>query len=280
MLVLSVSMQAFGQATVTKQTEPTAPDVTTLASTKENPEVSQLAIKTAETTYYYDIKDIDRVTIDKHKGLVLVWKGDKHDDYRASAKSISYKIIKNGKYIGALDEATSDYLGKIVTSDGFVYNSKAKAEADGKTPCGIIAYIGSDTGNSTYNHGLVIALNDVPGGSMVLSDALTAASNYNVACPRQCSGWHLPEVKEWNNMLTAFGSTPSDFGEYFPFGRKWPCDNIIKRLVSLGASNFQNDHYWSSSLQNGFNLQFWILAERWDNWGDQNKFYARAFFAF
>lgn len=57
-------------------------------------------------------------------------------------------------------------IGKVLTSDGYIYASKAAAEAADKTAVAIIAYLGSagsvDQSSSTYK-GLAIALNDVDG---------------------------------------------------------------------------------------------------------------------
>ena len=50
--------------------------------------------------------------------------------------------------------------GNVICSDGSLYASKTDATNDGKTPVAVVAYLGSSTGDATYNHGLALALAD------------------------------------------------------------------------------------------------------------------------
>ena len=63
-----------------------------------------------------------------------------------------------------LAEATTEDIGKIIGEDGKIYDTKEAAEAAGITAVAMIAYVGNDAEtNSTYNHGLALALKDVNG---------------------------------------------------------------------------------------------------------------------
>ena len=62
----------------------------------------------------------------------------------------------------ALAEATTEDIGKIIGEDGKIYATKEAAEAAGITAVAMIAYVGNDAEtNSTYRHGLALALKDV-----------------------------------------------------------------------------------------------------------------------
>ena len=62
----------------------------------------------------------------------------------------------------ALAEATTEDIGKIIGEDGKIYATKEAAEATGITAVAMIAYVGDDAEtNSTYRHGLALALKDV-----------------------------------------------------------------------------------------------------------------------
>ena len=65
-----------------------------------------------------------------------------------------------------LAEATAEDLGKIAGADGNIYDTKAAAEAANTTAVAMIAYVGSDTGNDTYTHGMALALADESGDEL------------------------------------------------------------------------------------------------------------------
>ncbi|MBO6057989.1 MAG: hypothetical protein J6P64_07260 [Bacteroidales bacterium] len=68
----------------------------------------------------------------------------------------------------ALGDATSDYVGSVVTTDGYVYATVDAASAASKTAVAVIAYVGTagsvDASSATYK-GLAIALSDANSGS-------------------------------------------------------------------------------------------------------------------
>lgn len=68
----------------------------------------------------------------------------------------------------ALGDATSDYVGSVVTTDGYVYATVDAASAASKDAVAIIAYVGTagsvDASSASYK-GLAIALSDANSGS-------------------------------------------------------------------------------------------------------------------
>lgn len=79
---------------------------------------------------------------------------------RSAAPALTYPI--------ALGDATSDYVGSVVTTDGNVYATVAAASAASKTAVAVIAYVGTagsvDASSDTYK-GLAVALSDANSGS-------------------------------------------------------------------------------------------------------------------
>lgn len=57
-------------------------------------------------------------------------------------------------------EATIEDIGKIIGADGNIYADVASAVAAGTTANAIIAYVGSETGEVGYTHGLAISMKD------------------------------------------------------------------------------------------------------------------------
>ena len=133
-------------------------------------------------------------------------------------------------------------LGNVFCSDGSVYASASAATDAGKTPVAMIAYLGSDNGESSpYNHGLALALSDANGGSacqwktsqtdaghtkqtsstfteesgLQYNDAThnsdtypafkAAIANNGTAAPTGCSSWFLASGYQWTKMIDAAG---------------------------------------------------------------------------
>ena len=128
----------------------------------------------------------------------------------------------------ALSAVTSSQLGWIVGNDG-------KAYAVEPLPLGVdavakICYVGSSTGDATYNHGLALALANE--GKMDWSTAGTTCSGKNTSTPITGAKWLLASKDQWNNMITAAGGY-TDLRDGFS--------------GITGAYNLESDFYWSSS---------------------------------
>ena len=178
--------------------------------------------------------------------------------------------------------ATAGDLGKVIGSNGYIYDDVAAATAAGTTAVATITYVGSATGESSpYNHGLAMALsnaysdNTCQWGSsesennhtyQASSESFAAESglqyntthntnyfpafkaaiaNNNTASPTGCSAWFLPTGYQLKQMITAAG----DFVTF-------------RSRINLGIS------IWSSTERSG--EKAWIL--RIDGgWGTTGK---------
>lgn len=74
-------------------------------------------------------------------------------------------------------------VGNIIGANGKFYKNKASAVSNGTTAAAIIAYIGSDTAEAGYTHGLAISMKNVKGGTMRWkSDALASGIDNGSGC--------------------------------------------------------------------------------------------------
>ena len=84
--------------------------------------------------------------------------------YTGSKKVLGLKAEKRVSlaYPIAISEVTDEaYIGSVVADDGYVYATIDDVESASKTAVAIICYVGNETGDATYNHGLALALYDV-----------------------------------------------------------------------------------------------------------------------
>ena len=167
-------------------------------------------------------------------------------------------------------------IGKVLTSDGYIYASKAAAEAADKTAVAIIAYLGSagsvDQSSSTYK-GLAIALNDVDGvikewstidvACVSFSSYVATAIGYKngIACTNTlttnssgtCSGHtHAAASACRSNMPAAPTTYTSDW--FLPSLGQWQliCQGLASKKagspVTTAVTSDTNDTYKSSNL--------------------------------
>ena len=171
-----------------------------------------------------------------------------------------YNITRNL----VLASVTTEDKGKVIGANGNIYANVAAAKAASTTAVAMIVYVGSETGDATYNHGLALALSDE--GMMNWSSAKTACEGHTPVIPG--GKWKLATQDEWNNMMLAAGED-----EYLRDG-----------FYSVGGTNMKSDIYWSSteSSQTGFVL-CWDFKDN-DGWSPADMkydgFYARACLVF
>lgn len=129
-----------------------------------------------------------------------------------------------------LSDVKAEHVGKVITSDGHIYDKVSDATAAGETAIAMIAYVGSNTGNSTYNHGLAVALKDA--GSSNWSGATSMATSYSVAVPSTgTSGWFHGSKDQWTTIM---GGTSGYNGTLNP------------KMTACGGTALSG-LYWSSS---------------------------------
>ena len=134
-------------------------------------------------------------------------------------------------YPVALSEVTSDYVGSVITSDGYVYAKVSDATAASKTAVAIIAYVGSETGDATFKNGLAIALDDE--GSMNWS---TAMSTCGAKTAITGAKWCLPSQDQWKQMFKANGGNGGSY------------TGLNTTITNAGGTTLQElALYWSSS---------------------------------
>lgn len=129
----------------------------------------------------------------------------------------------------SLADVQAEDVGKVITSAGYIYDKVSDATAAGETAIAMIAYVGSNTGNSTYNHGLAVALKDAGSHNWV---ATSTATSYSVAVPSTgTSGWFHGSKGQWTTIM---GGTNGYDGTLNP------------KMTACGGTALSGT-YWSSS---------------------------------
>ena len=168
----------------------------------------------------------------------------------------------------SLAVTTAD-VGRVVCTDGSIYDSVEEAEANSKTPAGMIAFVDMD-----YETGLVIALHDEReydeqydyyySSYLNWTNASAAAGAHSPAVPG--ATWKLPTIDEWRNMLVGCGATIEYVND-----NTTTCTEINDKLSLAGATRLQNgyqyqgtwyaEEYWSSTVEEFENNQYASYAE-------------------
>ena len=115
--------------------------------------------------------------------------------------NVSWRMTKNAK---ELSKANSNDIGKLAGQDGKIYADAADAIVAGTTAVAKIAYVGFNTDNSTYYHGLALALTDESPSKW--STAKTTCKDKNTSTAVDNARWLLPSDNQWETMITTAGS--------------------------------------------------------------------------
>ena len=156
-----------------------------------------------------------------------------------------------------VSEITPDDIFKVIASDGIIYDNIAAAESAGTVAQGLIVYVGSNTENENYNHGLALALNDE--NSNTQGEAINACNAKNTSTPIVDALWMLPSKDQWNTMFNAAGSD-------------WKLRDCFS---SAGGNNMVKDgEYWSSSGDSEWVIYWMFSGHDWEGtWGDIQPYY-------
>lgn len=164
------------------------------------------------------------------------------DTYTYAKTGVTFE---NGKYyavsvkmslVKTLANATTDDIGKIVGTDGKIYNSTSEAT----NPAAMIAYI------SSPGNGLAIALTDDASDSFTDAGKNAAAHTPTVTT----SNWKMPSRTDWENMFTACGIS-GDGEDNYNHGN-WTNKGFRDKLKACGADILTDNTYWTSNdLGNG-----------------------------
>ena len=168
----------------------------------------------------------------------------------------------------AAAEATAEDKGKLIGTDGNIYADVAAATAAGTTAVAKIIYIG-DKGHGTYKHGLALALTDeAESGKMTWQAAIDACSAKNTSTPVTNATWLLASEAQWGYMSGDNGA-----GGY----------EALRDGFSgfSGASNLQEESYWSSTEDSSTDARVYLLEDGdWDFDSKNAGYRARACLAF
>lgn len=154
----------------------------------------------------------------------------KYNGKKKVKRVTAVKKDTNGKAAAA---ATAEDQGKLIAANGKIYDSQDAATLAGTTAVAKIIYVGSSTDNSTYTHGLALALTD-ESSKMQWSTAKITCFAKNTLLAVTDASWMLPSMAQWNQMIDAAGSYTA----------------LRDGFSSVGGTNLQSDHfesYWSST---------------------------------
>ena len=175
-------------------------------------------------------------------------------------KSLSNQSYASGKYyeVSLQAEATSPYKmigaitigdkGKLICTDGHIHAYNADAACT-KSRVAKIIYVGSSTGDATYNHGLALALTDEISG-MDWNNAKTACTNKNTSATVKSASWMLPSRTQWETM----GATSISY------------ETLRNGFTSVGGDNLERDYYWSSTEYENDTSNAWTFVFNNGSW--------------
>ena len=133
---------------------------------------------------------------------------------------------------GAIVATTAD-VGKVIGTDGKIYRNVAAASNAGTLATAMIAYVGSQTGDATYNHGLAIALSE-EGGKVIFD---TAKSICEEKVKYAGAKWCVPDTDQWKQMFKANG------------GDELRSTGLSAAITAAGGEALPEDYfYWSSTF--------------------------------
>ena len=220
----------------------------------------------AQTTYKTTLKDGTEDAAN--------WSADPNPAGEGQSVTIKYNGKKKVKSIKAVKKepakaaaaATAEDQGKVIAANGKIYDTRDSATVAGTTAVAKIIYVGSSTDNSTYTHGLALALAD-ESGKMDWSTAISTCSAKNTSLAVTDASWMLPSKAQWTTMISAAGSYTA----------------LRDGFSSVGGTNMQADYYWSSTeSDSSFSLAwfYYFLRGYWQDWGEADYDYVRACLAF
>lgn len=210
------------------------------------------------------------------------------------AKNTKYDInvSMTARYPLAVTAASvsSDDIGSVIGADGNIYLNAAAA-SPATTAVAMITYVGSATGETSFTHGLALALSNANDGyfywkteqsdanhiwqtdrnnfasesGLQYNDAThntdtypafkAAMANNGTTKPTNCSDWFLPTAYQWNQMIDACKNV---------LGTKNSYEDLRDGFNGVGGTNMVGE-YWSSTEDGTntawsyrFNLGYWV----------------------
>ena len=152
--------------------------------------------------------------------------------------------------------ATAGDVGKLICTDGHIHTYSADAACT-KSRVAMIIYVGSSTGDATYNHGLALALTNESSSTMKWNNAKTACTNKNTSATVKSASWMLPSRTQWETM----GATSSTY------------KTLRNGFKSVGGSNLGPLNYWSSTEFEDDSNKAWLFHFSNGSWYEYPKDY-------
>lgn len=219
----------------------------------------------AEMTYKLTLNAANALTVEAGKATVKVddteatpndkgvIEGVKKEQTVTLTAQPGYKFrkveVKKGVASKLASEVTPDDIFKVIASDGMIYDNVDAAESAGTVAQGLIVYVGSNTGNDTYTHGMALALQDE--GNNTWSGAKDACNAKNTSTPIVGALWIQASKNQWNTMFNAVGGD---------------C-KLRDCFSSAGGTNLiKEGNYWSSSSFEHYGQQGDYYGFSGDDW--------------
>ena len=147
---------------------------------------------------------------------------------------------------------TASDLGKVLCTDGSIYENVSAAETAGKTAAAVIVYV-----DETNKNGLAIALAD-ESSTMNWSTAKSTCEGKTAITGVK---WCLPSQNQWEQMFQANGGTTAE-----NTGLNTTITNAGGKTLQEGAT------YWSSSEKSpGVSAWFVKLIYEYVGWGNDSE---------
>ena len=159
-----------------------------------------------------------------------------------------YNITRSAtSAVRTLSAATKNDIGKIVGTDGYIYDSRTAANnAAAYNAVAMIAYVGNE---SDCSHGLAIALDD------------EYTVNWEVACvvasnEDEVTGgtWRLPSYNDWKYMFIGCGASGNSASLGFAAG---PMDSKL----SAAQGTPLDGNYWTTTVNTSGMARFMFIHD-------------------
>ena len=218
---------------------------------------ANIAVKNGETAVAFDDEGKSTTTVSEGNTVTATYTGTKKMLGMTVTKKVSLA------YPITISEVTDEaYIGSVVAADGYVYATLDDVDNASKTPVAKICYVGSETGDATYKHGLALALRDV-------SENKSWCSKSNIIC----LGSQYTTVVDAKGDLAGIantdvlvGTTPHSHGDnaakaargynsgthpdgtsgwFLPSVGQW--DKMATAVGDYGKLGLNSGNYWSST---------------------------------
>ena len=147
--------------------------------------------------------------------------------------------------------STSD-VGRVLCTDGSIYDTVSEASKENKTAAAMIVYIDMDK-----CEGLALALSDEGDSKVYGADAVSLAAAHT---PSVLGGtWMLASESQWNLMINAWGR-----------------ETLRDGFSGVGGTNLKNDDYYSSTTSSNKYKSYDFSYGWFFLWNDELGGYARA----